>query len=369
MKTKVCPCCDQPIQGMYCKGCRKIVWNPVEQDIRYYLNTRHPAEDHDCTYHDDEVRSSSLPMSSSEIEAKKAEIRARMLQKSKEPRSTRSASIQPQTQTIKRSTQPDRARKTLIATITTVLVVFIILFTFVMIGVINAMNDAIYGGWGEPVPEPLATAPAIETPLENAPWPDMELSLELPVPSETDYATMEEWELTDEEVRAAGVSCNGYGHFPIVFADVVEVLRDCIHDAGYGWSMSVYSYNQFIDEYTWYETIYELTIRNEDEYAGYLNITVDTVTGEIHGMEMYTDYEKGFFEVADIAMKFLEQIGAGENLPSGTEFFETAYKNQGDTGVCLQNGLEVVCYIPELEDDYEMYRMEIYAPGYYTIVE
>jgi hypothetical protein len=92
----------------------------------------------------------------------------------------------------------------------------------------------------------------------------------------------------------------------MIFDDVNEVLFDCIRDAGYDWSMSAYSYNQFMDEYTWYETVYELTIRNTDEYAGFLNIDVDTATGEIHGIELYTEYEKGFFEVADIVVKFLE---------------------------------------------------------------
>ena len=77
MKIKICPCCDQPIQGIYCKGCRKIVWKPAEREINYYLNTRHPAFDHDCTFHDDR-------MSFSAIEAKKEEIRKRMMQNRQE---------------------------------------------------------------------------------------------------------------------------------------------------------------------------------------------------------------------------------------------------------------------------------------------
>ncbi len=91
MKTKVCPCCDQPITGIYCKGCRKLVLNPVEQEIRYYLNTRHPQDDHHCMFHDSGdagnlyrdadafgVRQASHKMTTSETERKKAEIRTRM---------------------------------------------------------------------------------------------------------------------------------------------------------------------------------------------------------------------------------------------------------------------------------------------------
>ena len=113
--------------------------------------------------------------------------------------------------------------------------------------------------------------------------------------------------------------------------------------------------------------MYEFTIHNKEEYAGYLNITMDTATREIHGMELYTKYEKGFFEVADIAVKFLDKIGAAEISVDGTEFFETSYKAQGDDWVTIQNGLEVICEIPGGES--EFYRMEIYAPGYYTVVE
>ena len=103
MKMKICPCCDQPMEGIYCKGCRKIVWKPVEQDVNYYLNVRHPAYDHDCTFHDPApkkpgaglnlfpskadlttVRKSDDRMNHSEIEAKKEEIRRRMSQERQE---------------------------------------------------------------------------------------------------------------------------------------------------------------------------------------------------------------------------------------------------------------------------------------------
>ncbi|MBE5972456.1 MAG: hypothetical protein E7246_08075 [Lachnoclostridium sp.] len=365
MKMKICPCCDQPINGFYCKGCRKIVWKPVEQNVQYYLNTRHPEYEHACAYHDGVSRQSTERMTASETEAKKAEIKARMLQRKQEPKSAKAAPVQ----TVKRSSQAARRHSSLIAIITAMIVMITVFITFTMIIVFNTMDDVTHMGWAEAVPEPMAVAPARETPLDEAPAPEAEYFLELPVPAETDLAYMEDWELTDDEVRELGVACNGFGHFPIIFEDAVAVLRDCISDAGYGWSMSVYSYNQFIDEYNWYETVYEFTIRNEEEYAGFLNINVDTATGEIHGMEMYTHYEKGFSEVADIAVKFLERIGAAENLPDGTEFFETAYKSQGDDGFCIQSGLEVVCEIPELDEGYDFYRMEIYAPGYYTIAE
>lgn len=115
MKTKICPCCDQPITGIYCKGCRKIVWKPVEQEVHYYLNTRHPEHETNCSFHGDttgqSIGTGSLAskakvsggtragnhdtgtsgvwtadhvMTPYETEAKKAEIKERMLQRKRE---------------------------------------------------------------------------------------------------------------------------------------------------------------------------------------------------------------------------------------------------------------------------------------------
>lgn len=71
MKKIVCPYCDQPISGHYCKGCRRIIWKPVQTEITYYLNERHPQESHDCQFHSDVITGDTA-------EAKKAEIRERM---------------------------------------------------------------------------------------------------------------------------------------------------------------------------------------------------------------------------------------------------------------------------------------------------
>ncbi|MBQ2400786.1 MAG: hypothetical protein II311_02100, partial [Lachnospiraceae bacterium] len=197
MKMKICPCCDQPIEGIYCKGCRKIVWKPVEQDIKYYLNTRHPAAEHDCTYHDDgervsgsgNVRNSQHAMTFHEIEAKKAEIKARMLQRKQDgPRdfgTIRKPSASSTMSGSKTFRIDETNRKKVIAIVTAVIAIFMLLFTFVMIGVINTMNDALYGSWGEPVPEPLATAPALEAPIVEIPSPDLDDYFNLPVPAET----------------------------------------------------------------------------------------------------------------------------------------------------------------------------------------
>lgn len=46
MKQKYCPYCDQKMKiSHYCQECRRIVWQPYEQNVDYYLNERHPQSE------------------------------------------------------------------------------------------------------------------------------------------------------------------------------------------------------------------------------------------------------------------------------------------------------------------------------------
>ena len=53
MIYKICPVCDHKLNSMnYCSNCRRLVRKPLTINVDYYLNERHPAEWHACTYHD-----------------------------------------------------------------------------------------------------------------------------------------------------------------------------------------------------------------------------------------------------------------------------------------------------------------------------
>ncbi|MBR5267922.1 MAG: hypothetical protein IKU20_07000 [Lachnospiraceae bacterium] len=147
MKMKICPCCDQPIEGIYCKGCRKIVWKPIEQEVDYYLNRRHPEFEHACTYHDVEVRKSAKRMTAHEMEAKKDEIRTRMMQKAQGVKPASQMTQRKPTANTAAKTKPTsnigQARKKMITMVVTAIVIFMMLFTYVMIGVINTLNGFI----------------------------------------------------------------------------------------------------------------------------------------------------------------------------------------------------------------------------------
>ena len=53
MRKRICPYCDQELEGRYCRGCRRFVKTPLIVDVNYYLNERHPASEESCQYHGD----------------------------------------------------------------------------------------------------------------------------------------------------------------------------------------------------------------------------------------------------------------------------------------------------------------------------
>lgn len=53
MVRRICPICDQMMKSAhYCSNCKAFVKNPYIRNTDYYLNERHPADAHDCDYHD-----------------------------------------------------------------------------------------------------------------------------------------------------------------------------------------------------------------------------------------------------------------------------------------------------------------------------
>ena len=60
MKKKYCPYCDQEITGIYCRGCKRLVLHPYEQETDYYLNTQHPVWEEICQFHGD-LQTGAMP--------------------------------------------------------------------------------------------------------------------------------------------------------------------------------------------------------------------------------------------------------------------------------------------------------------------
>ena len=60
MKKKYCPYCDQEITGIYCRGCKRLVLHPYEQETDYFLNTQHPVWEEICQFHGD-LQTGAMP--------------------------------------------------------------------------------------------------------------------------------------------------------------------------------------------------------------------------------------------------------------------------------------------------------------------
>ena len=352
MRKIVCPYCDQPVQGRYCKGCRRIVWKPKTIEYNYYLNERHSANEEHCQYHGDILTGDMA-------EAKKAEIRARMQERQREKSAQRKPSAVPNVPKTRPGSKSSYSsgKKKAMAKIRIGLFIYILMvFLFVLFPIIRniavSFSDAAYDikHMMEPVPEPLAPKP-IEIPAE------LEAVLENAAPEED----LEEWERTDEQVIALGEACTGFGHSEIVYEDAEEVLKACMSDAGLEGEYGTYSYNQVMDHFTWFETVHEFSIADADDYVGILEISADTATGQIHGVSMYTHGEENFFRIADMVTIFMNETGLAEGLPDGRTLHEEALicVEEGD-GILY--GLEVYTMRPEPTEDDPFYTMNLSVP-------
>ena len=406
MKMKVCPCCDQPIHGIYCKGCRKIVLNPVEQEITYYLNQRHPEFEENCSYHgntaaaknsggvwsgagtrnskaaDSAVRKADHRMTVSETESKKAEIRERMAAKKREQQNApkQSAGTAGRTgmdfgtahRTILNGETAKRARTmkngSAVKKIVIGIVIYLIISFAGVIGLVFHQVSDVFDSFeiGVAVPEPDIAVEEV-TPFEGA--------LSLTQERDLGEAELEDWELSDEEVKAAGEACTGYGHFDVYYEVVkTEFLEMLKEDGLLCTEEEPYSYNSQMDFDSWYQKVYGFVVETETEYMGMVEIETDTATGQIHGISIYTGEEDGFFRILDSVLRFMEETGlVSEELPSGGEFYRIAMGGDGklqlEEGVVVMFGLEVSCYVPDDMEDPDFYSISMYAPGYLTAVE
>ena len=306
MKKRVCPYCDQPIAGMYCKGCRRIVRKPVEIEVTYYLNERHPASEESCQYHGD-LHTGKIN------EVKKEKTRRKPEQK----RADKSSKIM---------------RRIFIAIFIYIGVCLIVPLAGLVLDLVSEVKQA--------VPEYLAQG-------------------EYASDAETD-----DWERSDEEVKAAGVACNGSGHFHVTEREFSFAFQECLVENGFHeWVQEQSSYNQVFGSFSWYETRSEYILSEGDAYLGAISVESDTATGELHGVTMYTEDEETFYRMADAVLMAFEEAGLADDLPEGRAFYEEACgsSEQKTRGQRLQYGMEVSCYIREPEDP-EFYQMSIMAP-------
>lgn len=403
MKQRYCPYCDQKMtSGLYCSGCKRIVWHPYVQDVDYYLNERHPQHESDCLYHDggSEYPGSRASSTDSYAGVFKGNGTSTSTQGGKKKTNREKKAADPfqnmgnrmtgqrnafehmksqleqyrsQADTCQSGTYSSQSAKNIMDRVnsergrkkpfTGILIVVIIWLVFSVGGnllflITHAIRESIYG---------------IENIFDSSSgdlWSSADSNA---------VEVLGEGELSDEEVRAIGTNCTNYGHYDAQLADVTAALDRLLPQYGFSeWSMEdTYSYNYASDDMSWYNTDQACYLSRDGEYVGSITIYADTATDDLHGIGAYSSNEEVFYQIVDVLEAAFQEFGYLDTDLSGQEVYQELINTEDmivsktDDSV---NGF-TTAYGPEIfaskespsGDDF--YSIQMYAPGYYTSVE
>ena len=403
MKQRYCPYCDQKMtSGLYCSGCKRIVWHPYVQDVDYYLNERHPQHESDCLYHDggSEYPGSSASGTDSYAGVFKGNGTSTSTQGGKKKTNREKKAADPfqnmgnrmtgqrnafehmksqleqyrgQADTCQNRSYSSQSSKNIMDRVnsergrkkpfTGILIVVIIWLVFSVGGnllflITHAIRESIYG---------------IENIFDSSSgdlWSSADSNA---------VGVLGEGELSDEEVRAIGTNCTNYGHYDAQLADVTAALDRLLPQYGFSeWSMEdTYSYNYASDDMSWYNTDQACYLSRDGEYVGSITIYADTATDDLHGIGAYSSNEEAFYQIVDVLEAAFQEFGYLDTDLSGQEVYQELINTEDmivsktDDSV---NGF-TTAYGPEIfaskespsGDDF--YSIQMYAPGYYTSVE
>ena len=403
MKQRYCPYCDQKMtSGLYCSGCKRIVWHPYVQDVDYYLNERHPQHESDCLYHDGgrEYPGSSAFNTDSYAGVFKGNGTSTSTQGGKKKTNQEKKTADPfqnmgnrmtgqrnafehmksqleqyrgQADTCQNRSYSSQSSKNIMDRVnsergrkkpfTGILIVVIIWLVFSVGGnllflITHAIQESIYG---------------IENIFDSSSgdlWSSADSNA---------VEVLGEGELSDEEVRAIGTNCTNYGHYDAQLADVTAALDRLLPQYGFSeWSMEdTYSYNYASDDMSWYNTDQACYLSRDGEYVGSITIYADTATDDLHGIGAYSSDEEAFYQIVDVLEAAFQEFGYLDTDLSGKEVYQELINTEDmivsktDDSV---NGF-TTAYGPEIfaskespsGDDF--YSIQMYAPGYYTSVE
>ena len=403
MKQRYCPYCDQKMtSGLYCSGCKRIVWHPYVQDVDYYLNERHPQHESDCLYHDggSEYPGSSASSTDSYAGVFKGNGTSTSTQGGKKKTNREKKAADPfqnmgnrmagqrnafehmksqleqyrgQADTCQNRSYSSQSSKNIMDRVnsergrkkpfTGILIVVIIWLVFSVGGnllflITHAIRESIYG---------------IENIFDSSSgdlWSSADSNA---------VEVLGEGELSDEEVRAIGTNCTNYGHYDAQLADVTAALDRLLPQYGFSeWSMEdTYSYNYASDDMSWYNTDQACYLSRDGEYVGSITIYADTATDDLHGIGAYSSDEEAFYQIVDVLEATFQEFGYLDTDLSGQEVYQELINTEDmivsktDDSV---NGF-TTAYGPEIfaskespsGDDF--YSIQMYAPGYYTSVE
>lgn len=306
MKQKICPTCDGKLKGNYCPFCHKIVRKPLEWDVRYYLNERHPDWETNCDYHGEPQVLEQAENIESDNPYKRSSKRA-------VPQINVSPTEKPK--------KKGRIGKIVLTAVGVCVVLNIIMAVIANIDY-------------EKVPEPLASEEA----YENA--------IEIPVPDFTEETGIviseEEWnyeedvkELSDEEVKerremGLGDRCSTYFHLPVSYEAFAGKIEDYLANAGLSidsydeYTVNLlYSYGEEAEEFSSYNRTMEWYVlepgMEETDYWSGVSLSSDTASGEIHWFEVALEDREQAFQMTAWAAETIGELAGFSNAKETAE--------------------------------------------------
>lgn len=339
MKQKICPICDGKLKGNYCPFCRKIVRNPVEWDVAYYLNERHPQWETGCNYHSESVeqkagfynpyqqqetadvylKQDSGTESSDSQKKKGADSPRKAAKSSKSKKNTKS--FHQNTDSPKK-----KGRRPIWKVVLTVAGIWMAA-EIVLILVSYAVSEL---EWN-PVPEPETRQEAERA--EEIQW-DIEFSEETTQTAEDGWSVDEISELSDAEVIEMGEPCNTHYHFPVAqeaflekltgYLDEKELLISDTIQSSTNFIYPAYTEGEYLTSYDQYYTCYLRKAETEEiNYKTGIYMNYDTVSGELHWVEIdMEDREEAFGAIRWAA----ETLGEMAGFPHPEETAQQIYE-------------------------------------------
>ena len=335
MKKKICPCCDQALKnGIYCEGCRRVVLKPVVWDVDYYLNESHPASETNCQYHGD--------LHTGKMTASKSTASKSTIPKSANPGSARSKTVVQRTQSSKAKRTPKKGMPARLGSVGITFLCIVMISSGISLFSHLAEASGDIGKWLSSLEEAKAE------PVSDEAWEEEALEDNL------EEDELYDWERSDEEVKEAGVPCNGYGHLSIGESEALPLFEALLSETSFQAGCAEYSYNQFIDETTWYDTAYEYDLYRQEDYCGYVNLYFDTVDGRMHGIDLVFWNREDLHEMADLSINMLTELGILNDPPAGRSLFDEVLEKdpEGVERFLLEETLEIAC--AEIDGDYYM---------------
>ncbi len=309
MKQKICPTCDGKLKGNYCPFCHKIVRKPVEWDVHYYLNERHPDWETDCEYHwspaaEPVPEIGAYPELDQKLDFQ--EIRQSMPDSYQDTNPYQENPYQRAPEKSSKSQKPEKGSGSRITKIVLIVVCLWIVFQIMIVAGSYVFSELLPDLVSEPLPEPEFV---VETELAEEPvWAEEEII-----------------ELTDEQVMEIGEACTVYNHIPaqagefsslveeyleehyLPVADTMESSLNSIYpDEIDGKPLS--SYGKY---FAWY--VLEKGME-ETDYRSAVYLNSDTASGEIHWVEIELGDRNTAYEMAEWAVKTLGEL-AGYSEP------------------------------------------------------